>query len=94
MIDNMNILGEIAMRHSDGMRKLAALVAGGNGMPKIPSLPAGPKGIPGLGKMKQPNAPSGKPSTTISIKADGDGVQALKEILGSRQAQQMQQMPQ
>ena len=87
----MNNLRDIAVRNSTGMRKLAALVGGG--MPANPALPAGPKSaIPALGglakakaaQQQKPQQGTGKPTTTLTIKADGDGVQALKDILSSR----------
>ena len=87
----MNNLWDIAVRNSTGMRKLAALVGGG--MPANPALPTGPKSaIPALGglakakaaQQQRPQQWTGKPTTTLTIKADGDGVQALKDILSSR----------
>ena len=88
---DMNNLRDIAVRNSYGMQKLAALVGGG--MPANPALPTGPKSaIPALGglakakaaQQQKPQQGTGKPTTTLTIKADGDGVQALKDILGSR----------
>ena len=88
---DMNNLWDIAVRNSTGMRKLAALVGGG--MPANPALPTGPKSaIPALGglakakaaQQQKPQQGTGKPTTTLTIKADGDGVQALKDILSSR----------
>lgn len=89
---DMNNLWDIAVRNSTGMQKLAALVGGG-GMPANPALPTGPKSaIPALGglakakaaQQQKPQQGTGKPTTTLTIKADGDGVQALKDILSSR----------
>ena len=92
---DMNNLRDIAVRNSAGMQKLAALVGGG--MPANPALPIGPKSaIPLLGNLaKMKGKPSqqqgtGKQSTTLTIKADGDGVQALKDILSARLPQQQQ----
>lgn len=88
---DMNNLRDIAVRNSSGMQKLAALVGGG--MPANPALPTGPKSaIPALGglakakaaQQQKPQQGTGKPTTTLTIKADGDGVQALKDILSSR----------
>lgn len=96
---DMNNLRDIAVRNSYGMQKLAALVGGG-GMPANPALPTGPKSaIPLLGNLaKMKGKPSqqqgtGKQSTTLTIKADGDGVQALKDILSARLPQQQPEQP-
>lgn len=95
---DMNNLRDIAVRNSPGMQKLAALVGGG--MPANPALPTGPKSaIPLLGNLaKMKGKPSqqqgtGKQSTTLTIKADGDGVQALKDILSARLPQQQPEQP-